>query len=188
MKDYFAILGLSSDASEDDIKRAYRKQARAWHPDVNPAPDATARFVEINEAYEFLSDATLRKAYEWKQSNADADFDERVRREAVFRMWMADQQARSRTQAYQHAAMPFDKFEKSPIYRTAMHLNKVYNYVFLGVGICMIFLPVLSYFFQDPNLPEEDRVTFLGILFPMAVGGLFVYGIYYFLFKLNNDD
>lgn len=188
MKNYFAILGLASDASEDDIKRAYRKQARTWHPDVNPDPGATARFVEINEAYEFLSDASLRKAYEWKHSNAAADFDERVRREAVYRMWMADQQARSRDRAHHHAAMPFDQFEKSAIYRTAMHLSRMYNYIFLGAGACMIFLPVLSYLLQDPNLPEDDRITFAGILFPMAVGGLFVYGIYYFLFKLNHEE
>jgi len=188
MKDYFAILGLAQDADEDDIKRAYRKQARAWHPDVNPDPGATARFVEINEAYEFLSDASLRKAYEWRQADSTANFDERVRREAVFRMWMADQQARSRTQAYQHAEMPFSEFEKSPIFRTAMHISRVYNYIFLFAGACMVILPALSYILQDPNLPEDQKHTLAELILPTLVGCGFVFGIYYFLFKFKHEN
>ena len=48
--DYYAVLGVSRDASADDVKKAYRKQARQYHPDVNKSAGAEARFKEINEA------------------------------------------------------------------------------------------------------------------------------------------
>lgn len=63
-KDYYRILGVPIDASADDIKNAYRKLARRFHPDVNKAADAQARFVEIGEAYEALGDDSKRQAYD----------------------------------------------------------------------------------------------------------------------------
>src|SRR5690625_1451085 len=71
-KDYYKILGLERNASADDIKRAYRRLARKYHPDVSKEPDAEARFKEINEANEVLKDPEKRKAYDqfganWKE-------------------------------------------------------------------------------------------------------------------------
>ena len=67
-KDYYEVLGVAKDASEADIKRAYRKLAAQYHPDVNHEPGAEARFKEINEANEVLSDPDKR-AYWQKQFN-----------------------------------------------------------------------------------------------------------------------
>ena len=64
-KDYYAILGVSKNATEKDIKQAYRKLARKYHPDVNPGnKSAEARFKEINQAHEILSDPEKRKKYD----------------------------------------------------------------------------------------------------------------------------
>ena len=63
-KDYYEILGVSKDASAQTIKSAYRKLARKYHPDVNKAPDAQAKFKDINEAYEVLGDENKRKRYD----------------------------------------------------------------------------------------------------------------------------
>ena len=60
-KDYYGILGVPRDASADDIKRAYRKLARQYHPDVNPDPAAQDKFKDINAAYEVLSDDQKRQ-------------------------------------------------------------------------------------------------------------------------------
>ena len=71
-KDYYTIMGVARDATQDEIKRAYRKLARKYHPDVSKEKDAEAKFKEVGEAYEVLGDAEKRAAYDqlganWKQ-------------------------------------------------------------------------------------------------------------------------
>jgi curved DNA-binding protein len=63
-KDYYEILGLERTASQDDIKRSYRKLARKYHPDVSKHDDAEERFKELGEAYEVLKDPEKRAAYD----------------------------------------------------------------------------------------------------------------------------
>jgi molecular chaperone DnaJ len=63
-RDYYEVLGVSKTATEQEIKRAYRQQARKYHPDVNKEDHAEERFKEINEAYEVLSNADRRASYD----------------------------------------------------------------------------------------------------------------------------
>ncbi len=63
-KDYYAVLGVERGASADAIRKAYRGLAREYHPDVNKSADASTRFAEVQEAYDVLSDAEKRKAYD----------------------------------------------------------------------------------------------------------------------------
>ncbi|HTT05273.1 MAG TPA: DnaJ C-terminal domain-containing protein [Steroidobacteraceae bacterium] len=63
-KDYYAVLGVARDASEEQIKQAYRKLARKYHPDVSKEPDAEAKFKEVAEAYQTLKDPQKRAAYD----------------------------------------------------------------------------------------------------------------------------
>ncbi len=71
-KDYYAVMGVPRGATQDEIKRAYRKLARKFHPDVSKEKDAEERFKELQEAYEVLKDAEKRAAYDqlgsdWRQ-------------------------------------------------------------------------------------------------------------------------
>ncbi|KKS33279.1 MAG: Chaperone protein DnaJ [Candidatus Amesbacteria bacterium GW2011_GWA2_42_12] len=63
-RDYYEVLGVSKTASEAELKSAYRKKALQWHPDRNKATDAETKFKEINEAYQVLSDAKKKQAYD----------------------------------------------------------------------------------------------------------------------------
>lgn len=63
-RDYYEVLGVARTADDAEIKRAFRKLAQQWHPDVNTGPGADERFKEINEAYQVLSDGQRRQAYD----------------------------------------------------------------------------------------------------------------------------
>ncbi len=63
-RDYYEVLGVAKKAGDDEIKSAYRRLARQFHPDVNKAPDAQKKFTEIQHAYDVLSDADKRKMYD----------------------------------------------------------------------------------------------------------------------------
>ena len=74
-KDYYSVLGVSRTAEADEIKKAFRKLARKYHPDVNPGDKAAeAKFKEVSEAYEVLSDPEKRQKYDqfgqyWQQAS-----------------------------------------------------------------------------------------------------------------------
>lgn len=73
VKDYYAILGVSSTATLEEIRLAYRKLARVYHPDLSTEVDAEERFREVNQAYEVLANAEKRKAYDFFVANAMAE-------------------------------------------------------------------------------------------------------------------
>src|SRR6059058_4729377 len=74
-KDYYKVLGVSKSASAEDIKKAFRKLARRYHPDVNPGDKKSEeKFKEINEAYEVLSDVTKRRKYDTLGPNWQEQF------------------------------------------------------------------------------------------------------------------
>jgi len=75
--DYYEVLGVPRDADQDAIRRAYRKLAREYHPDLNSDSDAEERFKELGEAYEVLSDADKRERYDrlgarWREAEREA--------------------------------------------------------------------------------------------------------------------
>lgn len=74
-RDYYEVLGVSKGASADELKKAYRKLSKQYHPDINKADDAADKFKEISEAYEILSDPQKKAAYDqYGHASTDANF------------------------------------------------------------------------------------------------------------------
>ena len=92
-QDFYELLGVSKDASQDKIKKAYRKLARKWHPDINPGnKDAEQKFKEISRAYECLGNEQKRKLYdEFGEEGLQSGFDAAKARE--YSKWSSFQQA-----------------------------------------------------------------------------------------------
>ena len=74
-QDYYSVMGVDRDVSQDEIKRAYKKLARKYHPDVSKDPDAETRFKEVGEAYSVLKDPEKRAAYDQIGANRQAGED-----------------------------------------------------------------------------------------------------------------
>src|SRR5689334_7597666 len=71
-RDYYEVLGVPRTATTDDIRKAYRKLARQYHPDVNKSPDAAKKFTEVQEAYDVLADDAKRRMYDQVGRAAEA--------------------------------------------------------------------------------------------------------------------
>ena len=84
-KDYYEILGVPRSASADEIRKAYRKLAKKYHPDVSKEKDADVRYREINEAYEVLKDPDKRGRYDTLGANWEQG--QEMKRQAVLTWW-----------------------------------------------------------------------------------------------------
>jgi DnaJ-class molecular chaperone len=101
-KDYYKVLGVERSASEADIKSAYRKLARKYHPDVNPNnKKAEAQFKDINEAYQVLSDPEKRRKYD----QLGADWEHGLDQEEILRRYAASQGGRAQGSGFEAGDM-----------------------------------------------------------------------------------
>jgi molecular chaperone DnaJ len=107
-KDFYEILGVKKTASEEEIKKAYRKLARKWHPDVNPGKkEAEQKFKEISQAYDCLGNAERRNLYdEFGEDGLRTGFDAEKARE--YKQWGAYQQQ----QAQGRGGEPFGRYHR----------------------------------------------------------------------------
>ncbi|NEN23668.1 J domain-containing protein [Cryomorpha ignava] len=178
---YYRILELPTDSTDVDIKAAYRRLAKLYHPDKSGNQTSRHKFIDVNEAYEVLMnrDAYVRDAVIRYQKRKEA-------REILQRKYGRDYAAGARERAMGNADLRFREFEKSPIYRTALVINSAANYVFVGIGVVMILSPFVGYYREVVyGRPDGKEAEFH--IFPIFLGILFLYGLWYFLIK-NKDS
>jgi curved DNA-binding protein CbpA len=175
--DYYQCLEISENASAAEIKKAYRKKARLWHPDICRLPEAQQKFIELTEAYEYLLKNTSALAFdEAEQSYKKTQQPDAAWNELLF------QAARERARIY--ARMKYREFLKSPLYRTTRTLNKIADYIIFSFAVLIPFLSNYGLYhngiYHLVNNAEElnwkaiiadTGVTLIGII----VAGVYIY-------------
>lgn len=187
MKNYYHILGVDADASEDEIRSAFRTKAKELHPDVNPSPEAHEQFLECQQAYSFLIDKAQRQNYDTMmhaEKISDADL---RRRELVYKLWVEHQQRKARTRT----AMESVRFDAqgNPLKRKIWKgVNLFYNILFMLLFLSIVIIPIHNYS-KELERPENAQRSPIFFITPIVVGVIFlVYGYYYwFILKTDND-
>jgi len=178
---YYRILELPPESTDQEIKAAYRRLAKLYHPDRSGDDSTRGRFIDVNEAYEvlirrddYIRDAILRyKKRRETQQNSNGKINR-------------DYAAGARERAAGNSHMRYKEFEKTPIYRTAVVINSAFNYIVIGIGIVMILSPIMGYYNQVVRGRADGKEPEFHI-FPIFLGILFLYGLWYFLIK-NKDS
>ena len=168
---YYDILEIPQTASLSEIKKAYRLKAKLWHPDLNHTPGARERFIEINEAYEFLIRRKTRPVpppSRSRRTERDDPMQARLRRER--------QKARER--AAREARKRYEEFKKSPLYKTTSFLYTFYDYVAFAVGVLII---LGAWAGMILNIDPTDGLregSVISTIMASIIGGIFIFFSY----------
>lgn len=156
VSDYYEILGLHSGSSVEDIKKAYRKKARLYHPDINHDPEAKDIFISITEAYEFLItnfDKLRTDDQAYKQAMDD---------------WRKYRQDRSRQKANVYARASYVTFKNSKFYKTTRIFDATTLVFSFVISIMVIVYTIYGYNYRlkhpDPVLGRPSVFTFIMLL------------------------
>jgi hypothetical protein len=136
LADYYQVLGLPSDSSVEDIKRAYRQKARMYHPDLNHSPDAKDKFIIVTEAYEFLI-ANLDSL-----TNNDESY-----REAM-EYWRKYRQDKARRRANAYARASYINFKKTKFYRATRIFDGTTIILGLSFSVIVIVFTLYGYVYR----------------------------------------
>ncbi len=192
---YYRVLGLRPGAGLSEIKRAYRTKAKKYHPDINKSETAADKFIEVNEAYEFLIRLEEQKTFtssdhraSQSRSHSHAQRPGRApTTEDLFREWMQRERQKARARAAREARKRYEDFKKSRVYRTSQVISAAYDYIFVGVGILIIISSVVGLFTQPRNndlLQQHQREAWAGHI--VATIALVVIGTVFIIFASLN--
>ncbi len=165
---YYHILGVSENATLSEIKNAFRRKAKTFHPDINKSEGAHEQFININEAYTFLVDL---------HSNTTGESAFLKRREDYYNHWIKREREKARAKAAKRAQMNFNSFKNSPVYRTTTLLSCIIDFFLLFLGIFMIIAAVLGLYKQGLYIEDngEEVLNFTGIttVIVITIAGFF---------------
>jgi hypothetical protein len=164
LTDYYTILGLTPDASVEDIKKAYRIKARQYHPDINHASDAKELFIIITEAYDFLI------SYHEKIKT-----DEEAYHQAI-EDWRKYRQHRSRKRAHAYARAPYSTFKNSNYYRTTRIFDGttiIYGFI---IAVMVIVYTIIGYLYRlNHPIPGLEKPSVFAFIMLLVLGTVFLF-------------
>ncbi len=168
---YYKVLGLNSGASEEDIKKAYRRCARKYHPDLNKNESATGMFILVTEAYQFLMAHKKSMSTAGKKSE---DFNAE---------WEQYRKEQARRMAYSHARTRYSNFTNSDLYKSTRVLDKTQLFIAIAFSLFIIIMAVYEYIVRLRMVDEGfEKPTLAGFLFLLSIGLLFLSSSLIFLY------
>lgn len=163
LQDYYNILGLPGSSTVDEIKKAYRKTARLYHPDINHSPDAKDKFILATEAYEFLM------SYREKIIS-----DDQVYKQAMDD-WRKYRQDRSRRRATAYARTPYNNFRKTKFYRETRIFDGTTIIFSLFTSLMVITYTIIGYTYRLHHpVPGLEKPSIFAFLMLLGVGLVFL--------------
>ena len=170
LPDYYSILNVSENASNEEIIKAFRELAKKLHPDKNKAPDASAKFRELFEAYKILKNEDSRKFYDFRRNkNRKTTTTETPNVKYSEEQFSKDKEQATRT-AEECSKMTFDDFLKSSLFilkKTTINFSLLLMFLF---GLFMI-----GFVFYLASKTNDSSVAIYIFLFGLVVGSLLVY-------------
>lgn len=167
MNEYYFILGINSNATITDIKKAYRNKAKQYHPDKSTDPDSQQKFIEITEAYDFLLSS---------KKNPDFNFETNFREQELRKE--ADNKAKERAERIARAKLRYEAFKNSDFYKNDQAFLVLLNHLQFFILILLISIPILlisSFFFKNKLIGAVLSILAISI-------------VQYFYKKHNNLD
>lgn len=162
VSEYYQVLDLPHDASLDEIRKAYRKKARMYHPDINHSPEAKDLFILATEAYEFLI----------SNHHVPAS-DEDAFRQAMDD-WRKYRQDRSHMRANAFARASYVKFRKTKFYRTTRILDATSIIFSMLISVTVITYTILGYRYRLKHpLPQDENPSVIVFILFLIVGIFF---------------
>jgi hypothetical protein len=156
--EYYKILGLLPNSSTEEIRKAYRKKARLYHPDINHAPDAMDKFIQITEAYDFLMENHVKGPLD------DQEFFR------IVEEWRKYRQDRSRQRAQYYARSSYLRFKNSKYYKSTRILNASSIIFSFAVAVMVLLFTILGYIIRLKNpLPGGDNHTLLSFILLLSI-------------------
>lgn len=188
VKNYFNILELEATASDEDVRRAYRRLVKLYHPDTGSEWSDPKKFHEITEAYNYLVDPARRRRHAAFINGVAKPTLDPEARQRQYEAWAKRQEmfAYARMRRQQKEAEE-EAFKQTRLYKLFKGINQAYNYLFLLFCVAVICIPIYRYISQQ-ELPESDQQPFIFFVFPILLGITFAVAGYYYLFIYKTDE
>jgi curved DNA-binding protein CbpA len=158
ISEYYEILGLPVNSSIEEIKKAYRKKARLYHPDINHLPDAKDKFIKVTEAYDFLIA---------NHEKGDLDDQDYFR---IVEEWRKYRQNRSQQRARYYARSSYVRFKNSRYYKSTKILNAssvIFNF---AIAVIVLTFTIFGYVLKLKNPePGTEKTTLISFILLLTI-------------------
>lgn len=175
--DYYEILGLPVNSSLEDIKKAYRKKARLYHPDVNHEPDAKDHFISATEAYEFLI-----------TNHESIKTDDEAYRQAM-EDWRKYRQDRSRKRASAYARTSYNTFRSTKFYNSTRIFDGTTIIFSFVISVIVLILTISGYTIRLKHpIPGLDKPSVFAFIMLLILGMVFFIVSFIFLIAYQQSS